>query len=92
MPRPAHNTWLVLKLKGTKSNRDGIGAVVKIGAQVNHMTSSVGYASSSHSGVHFGLGQSKQIERIEIRWPSGTQQTLRNVPTKQILQVEEPAQ
>ena len=44
---PAANTWLILRLRGTVSNRDGIGAVVRIGDQTNHMTTSVGYASSS---------------------------------------------
>ncbi len=89
---PGPNTWLVLKLKGTKSNRDGIGAVIRIGDQTNHMTTAVGYASSSHFGVHFGLGQSKQVDRIEIRWPSGIHQVLRDVRTNQALRVEEPAQ
>ncbi len=70
------NTWLVLKLRGTKSNRDGIGAVVRVGDQSNHMTTTVGYASSSHFGVHFGTGQLKTLDRVEIRWPSGLRQTL----------------
>lgn len=86
---PGANTWLILKLTGTKSNRDGIGAVVRTGDQTNHMTTSVGYASSSYFGVHFGTGQRKEIERIEIRWPSGIRQTLRNVKTNQVLQVRE---
>jgi hypothetical protein len=85
------NAWLILKLNGTKSNRDGIGAVVRIGDQTNHMTTSVGYASSSHFGVHFGTGQRKAVERVEIRWPSGIHQILRNVKTNQILNVREPA-
>jgi hypothetical protein len=55
------------------------------------MTSSVGYASSSHFGVHFGLGAAKQVDRIEIRWPSGIQQALRGVRANQILEVTEPA-
>jgi hypothetical protein len=88
---PAANTWLILKLRGTTSNRDGIGAVVRIGDQTNHMTSSVGYASSSHFGVHFGTGQRKALDVIEIRWPSGIRQSLRNVATNQVLRVEEPA-
>jgi len=87
---PGANSWLILKLKGTVSNRDGIGAVVRIGNQTNHMTSSVGYASSSYFGVHFGTGQRKEVDLIEIRWPSGIRQTLRNVKTNQVLQVEEP--
>jgi hypothetical protein len=89
---PNSNTWLVLKLRGSKSNRDGIGAVIRIGDQTNHMTTAVGYASSSHFGVHFGLGQSKQVDRVEIRWPSGVHQTLRAVRTNQVLRIEEPAQ
>ncbi len=84
------NTWLILKLRGTVSNRDGIGAVVRIGNQTNQMTTSVGYASSSHFGVHFGTGRQKEVERIEIRWPSGIRQILRNVRTNQVLQVSEP--
>ena len=58
---PTENSWLILKLTGKKSNRDGIGAVVRIGKQFNHMTSAVGYVSSSHFGVHFGTGREKRI-------------------------------
>jgi enediyne biosynthesis protein E4 len=87
---PGNNTWVILKLTGTASNRDGIGAVVRIGNQTNHMTTSVGYASSSYYGVHFGTGPQKELERIEIRWPSGARQTLRNVRTNQVIQVREP--
>jgi hypothetical protein len=89
---PAANTWLIVKLTGTVSNRDGIGAVVRIGNQANHMTSSVGYASSSHFGVHFGTGQQKLVDRVEILWPSGIHQILRDVKTNQVLQVREPDQ
>jgi len=88
---PAGNTWLIVKLTGVKSNRDGIGAVIRIGDQTNHMTSSVGYASSSHFGVHFGLGQRREVDRVEIRWPSGIRQTLRNVKANQVLNVRESA-
>jgi hypothetical protein len=87
---PATNTWLIVRLRGTVSNRDGIGAVIHVGDQTNHMTTSVGYASSSLFGVHFGTGQRKEIERIDIQWPSGIRQTLRNVKTNQVLQVQEP--
>jgi hypothetical protein len=88
---PDDNAWLILKLRGTRSNRDGIGARIRIGNQYNQMTSSVGYASSSHSGVHFGLGRAKQVDRIEIRWPSGIQQVLSGVRANQVLQITEPA-
>ena len=87
---PERNHWIVVKPVGTRSNRDGIGAVIRIGKQSNIMTSSVGYASSSHHGVHFGLGRTGKIERIEILWPSGQEQVLKDVDTNQVLKVEEP--
>ena len=87
---PAANSWLVVKLIGRKSNRDGIGAQIRIGTQSNHMTSAVGYASSSHAGVHFGLGRAKSVKAMEIRWPSGIRQVLTNVAANQILTVREP--
>src|SRR5690606_4149468 len=83
------NEWLVLKLKGSASNRDGIGAEITIGEQHNHMTTAVGYASSSHAGVHFGLGARTKVD-VEIRWPSGRKQLLRDVAAGQVLLVEEP--
>jgi len=85
------NTWLILRLIGVKSNRDGIGAEIRMGDQMNQMTTSVGYASSSNFGVHFGLAKLKQAPRIEIRWPSGILQILDNVRTNQILSVRESA-
>jgi hypothetical protein len=87
---PDDNHWINLKLVGTKSNRDGIGARVRIGKQVNHMTSALAYASSSHDGVHFGLGKTATIDKVEIRWPSGIVQTLREVKADQRLEVREP--
>ena len=87
---PDPNNWIILKLTGTKSNRDGIGARVRIGDQHNHMTSACGYASSSHFGVHFGLGKREKIPSLEIKWPSGIVQILKGVKTNQILPVREP--
>ena len=88
---PAGNHWLILKLTGTKSNRDGIGAVVRIGNQYNHMTTAVGYASSSDFGVHFGLGSADTVGKIEIRWPSGIVEVLTNVKTNRVLTIREQA-
>jgi hypothetical protein len=87
---PNDNTWLIVRLTGRKSNRDGIGAQVHLGDQWNQMTTSVGYASSSDFGVHFGTGKQRQIDRIDIRWPSGIRQILRNVGTNRVLNVQEP--
>ncbi len=87
--------WLDIALEGTKSNRDGIGARIKVvtaaGVQYNHMTTSVGYASSSHGPVHFGLGAEDRAEQVEIHWPSGIVQTLRNVAGDRVLNVRETA-
>jgi hypothetical protein len=93
---PNSNHWLELKLEGTKSNRDAIGARIKIvtksGAQYNHITTAVGYASSSAGPVHFGLGQNTSVDLVEIHWPSGIIQELKDVPGDQILKVKEPPQ
>ena len=83
------NAWIVLRLVGQASNREGLGARVHLGSQWNHMTTAVGYASSSDYGVHFGVGSAKTIERIDIQWPSGTTQTLENVAAGQVLTVTE---
>lgn len=89
----ASGHWLDIALEGTKSNRDGIGARIKVvtksGAQYNHMTTSVGYASSSDGPVHFGLGADSGAESIEIRWPSGTVQHLYNVSGGRVVKVKE---
>ena len=84
------NHWIELKLVGTRSNRDGIGARLHIGGQYNDMTSAVSYASSTLAPVHFGLGANASAEKIEILWPSGKQQTLSNVKADQVLTVREP--
>ncbi|HEY3128666.1 MAG TPA: CRTAC1 family protein [Acidobacteriota bacterium] len=86
---PPEYHWLVIKLTGSASNRDGIGARVRIGNQTNIMTSAVGYASSSHSGVHFGLGKAEKVDKLEIFWPSGKVQVLKDVNTNQELQIRE---
>ena len=87
---PTDNTWLAIRLTGTKSNRDGIGTRIHIGDQWNHMTTSVGYVSSSYGGVHFGTGTAKKLDKVEIQWPSGIKQVLKDVPTDQVLHVTEP--
>lgn len=84
------NAWIALKLVGTDSNRDAFGTRVRIGQQSDHVTSSVGYASSSHRPVHFGLRDTTMVPEIEIRWPSRTVQTLRDIDTNQVLTVLEP--
>jgi hypothetical protein len=91
---PGNNHWLELKLEGTKSNRDGIGARIKVvtksGVQYDHMSTAAGYASSSAGPVHFGLGPNASADLIEIRWPSGIIQQLHDVAADRILRVKEP--
>jgi hypothetical protein len=89
------NHWILLKLVGTKSNRMGIGAQIHITtedgrSQWNEATTAVGYASSSDSRVHFGLGKNQRIKDMDIRWPSGIRQTLHDIAADQILTIEEP--
>jgi hypothetical protein len=92
-PNAGH--WLDIALRGVKSNRDGIGARIKVvtngGTQYNHQTSSVCYASSSLGPVHFGLGGETKANLVEIHWPSGIVQTLENIAADQVLKVTEPA-
>ena len=88
------NHWLGIRLVGHKSNRDGIGAVIKLttsaGPQWETLTTSVGYLSSSDPRVHFGLGKDTTAQSIEIRWPSGILQTLKDVQADQYVMVDEP--
>jgi len=91
-PGGAH--WLAFDLQGTKSNRDGIGARIKVTAggkvQYNHVSFAAGYASASAGPTHFGLGPSKSAELVEIRWPSGITQELRSVRADHVVKVREP--
>ena len=90
------NHWLNLQLTGHKSARDAIGAKVKLTLAsgrtlYNHVAISVGFMSSSDKRVHFGLGAESKIASLEIRWPSGIEQTLKNVAADQFLKLDEPA-
>ena len=87
--------WLALELEGTASNRDGIGAKVRLveesgRIQYNQATTAVGYASSSDSRVHFGLGTNAGVSAVEITWPSGAVQTLEKPEIDAVLTVTEP--
>jgi len=88
------NHWLILKLVGHKSNRDAIGAEVRVvtgrSTQIATVTTASSYLSSSDKRVHFGLGTETAAATVEIRWPSGIRQTLKSVRGDQILQVDEP--
>jgi hypothetical protein len=89
--------WLWLELVGgQKSNRDAIGARVKVTTATgrtlyNHVSASSGFMSSSDKRLHFGLGGDTGVRSIEIRWPSGKAQTLDNVAVDRVVRVEEPS-
>ena len=91
---PSANHWLLLTLVGHKSNRDAIGANVKLvtasGQQFATVSTASSYLSSGDKRVHFGIGKESSVESIEIRWPSGIVQALKNIPADQVLQIGEP--
>jgi hypothetical protein len=92
---PQSNHWLAFRLKGSRSNRDAIGARIHlVGAsrleQWNHVTTSAGYAGSSDKTVYFGLGEDTTAALVEIRWPDGAVQELRDVAANRYVTVEEP--
>jgi hypothetical protein len=85
-----------LKLTGTKSNRDGFGARIEaVAGDLHQMVENVpqsGYLSQNDPRPHFGLGSHTEVDRLTIRWPSGTVQTLEHVKADQILAVTEPGE
>ena len=88
------NHWIAVRTLGRGSNRDGIGAMVKVMSgdlvQVEEVRSGTGYLSQNDLRLYFGLGQQKKVDRVEIRWPSGIVQKLTDVEINRIHQVEEP--
>lgn len=89
------NSWLEVKLSGTKSNRSGIGATVRVisaGArQTQVLLSQSGYYSHSDSRLHFGLGKAAVVDRVEVLWPSGLLEKVEKVKANQILELTEGA-
>jgi len=86
--------WLGVRLRGWKSNRDGIGARIHVvtdtGSQWNHVTTSVGYAGSIQAVAHFGLGGNAAVRLLEVEWPSGLRQKLNDVAADRYIEIEEP--
>lgn len=89
------NHWLSLLLVGHKSNRDAIGAEIKLttpaGAQYWTVTTAGSYLSANDKRAHFGLGSATEATAIEIRWPSGIRQTLEHVKGDRLVPIEEPS-
>ena len=88
--------WVEIKLVGTKSNRDGIGARIEVFAggmrQTAERVASSGYLSQNDGRVHFGLGKADSISKIIVRWPSGIVQALESQPVDRVLTIQEPGE
>ena len=89
------NHWVTFQLVGTKSNRMGIGAQLKVttedgDSQYDMVSTSAGYGASRDPRAHFGLGPSKTVKQLLVRWPSGVRQVLKDLPADQIHRIVEP--
>jgi len=88
------NSWVGLKLRGTRSNRDAIGASVQIAAcgttQFDTVRNGGSYLSHDDPRLHFGLGACAKVDRVTIKWPRGTVQVLKELPANRYITIEEP--
>jgi enediyne biosynthesis protein E4 len=91
MNRGGSAHWLTISLRGTRSNRDGLGARVQVNGQTRFATTAGSYESANDKRLHFGLGQVKTA-KVEVFWPSGTHQVLKDVSADQFLEIREPEQ
>ena len=89
MNRGSSAHWLTITLRGTRSNRDGLGARVQVNGQTRFATTAGSYESANDKRLHFGLGPAKSA-KVEVLWPSGTRQVLNDVPADQFLEIREP--
>jgi enediyne biosynthesis protein E4 len=85
----ASRHWLTISLRGTRSNRDGFGATVRVNGQTQYVTSAGSYLSGNDKRVHFGLGTATTAS-VEVLWPSGTRQKMTDVAADQFLSMIEP--
>jgi hypothetical protein len=92
---PPQNRWLKVRVKGGKSNRSGFGARVEVqtesGTQYQEIGSQPSYISQNALEAHFGLGSAVQVQRLRVRFPSGTIRELTHVPSNQTVLVDESA-
>jgi hypothetical protein len=89
------NHWLTVTLKGTRSNRQGIGAIVRVvddrgRAQSGISSTASSYQSASDRRVHFGLGDATLVKHLEVRWPGGTVQVLSDLAADRVVEIVEP--
>ena len=90
----AGRNWLMIRARGAKSNRYGLGATLRVhtadGVQVREVNNVASYLTGNDVRLHVGLGAAKVVPRIDVLWPSGTKQTLTDVAANQILTIDEP--
>jgi hypothetical protein len=90
---PAKNHWLLVRLVGSRSNRDGTGAKLRLtaasGAQYAHVSTAVGYGCASDPRVHFGLGGDAVAAELRVEWPSGAVDVLKDVAADRVVVVKE---
>jgi len=90
----AGNNWIAIRAQGTKSNRFGLGATVRIqtadDTQIREINNVASYLSANDIRLHAGVGSAKVIQQIDVLWPSGAKQSLKDVAVNQILVVKEP--
>ena len=93
LTRKPPGNWVILKLEGVRSNRDAIGARVSVTAggrtQMDEVRSGGSFMSQSDLRLHFGLGQARKIERVEIEWPSGARQVEQNLSVNRVIPLRE---
>jgi len=90
---PHENHWLQVQLRGVKTNRDGVGARVKVTAsdlvQIDEVHSGRGYQSHYGTRLHFGLGKRNRVDRIEVRWVGGAIDVYQNIAADQLVVLTE---
>ena len=89
----SRNNWIMIKCVGTRSNRSGIGARVKVTVgshpQIDEVMSGSSYYSQSDLRLHFGLGRAERADLVEVAWPSGVKETFKDVPANHLLVIQE---
>jgi hypothetical protein len=90
---PSPNSWLLIKLVGTRTNRAAIGSRVMVEAdgrrQIREVRSGGSFCSQSDLRLHFGLGHTQEANRVTIKWLGGTQEVLEHVPANRLLVIQE---
>jgi hypothetical protein len=86
--------WIEFALEGRRSNRSAIGAEVRVfwndRQQLQEVSGGSGFCAQNQRRLHFGLGNAAAVDRVEIRWPSGTRQTIQAPAVDQIHRLQEP--